>query len=206
MSLHITRRAAAVKMNHCDGALCALACGVQVTSFDCRLSRIWFRRAIINSSRPTARKELTHEDQLLRAARHRRQPSRGALHTEWQDSGNLQPVHPRALERQRRRDAPEQPGQITAWEPLASFGQQRLRKGTRIEVTGRIEQQSWGEGESRQYKTVLVASEIMLLSNRSDAALATEEPAPADEQADQEPDVAPAAKAEPKRRRAKRAA
>lgn len=96
--------------------------------------------------------------------------------------------------------------QITAWGPLASFAQQRLSKGTRVEITGRIDQQSWGEGDNRQYKTVLVASEIMLLSNRSDAALAGEEPAPVDEQLAEEPELAAAAKAEPKRRRVKRAA
>ena len=56
--------------------------------------------------------------------------------------------------------------QITAWGPLASFAQQRLSKGTRVEITGRIDQQSWGEGGSCQYKTVLVASEIVLSATR----------------------------------------
>src|SRR6476660_6813520 len=95
--------------------------------------------------------------------------------------------------------------QITAWGAQAEFAQQRLDKGTRIEITGRIDQQSWGEGESRQYKTVLVANEIMLLSNRSDAALGGEEATTSDEQADQEPEPVTTAKTEP-RRRAKRAA
>jgi len=38
-----------------------------------------------------------------------------------------------------------------------------VEKGTRVELIGRIDQQSWGEGENRQYKTVLVANEIMLM-------------------------------------------
>jgi hypothetical protein len=46
----------------------------------------------------------------------------------------------------------------------------------------------------------------MLISNRSDAALATEESAPTDEQVAEDPDVAAAVKSEPRRRRAKRAA
>jgi single stranded DNA-binding protein len=96
---------------------------------------------------------------------------------------------------------------ITAWGPLASFAQQRLSKGTRVEITGRIDQQSWGEGESRQYKTVLVASEIVLISSKaSQVAPEAVEPAATDEQAAEEPNVVEAAQTEPKRRRAKRAA
>jgi single-stranded DNA-binding protein len=45
----------------------------------------------------------------------------------------------------------------------AEFAQQRLSKGTRVEITGRINAQSAGEGESRHYKTVLVANEIMIV-------------------------------------------
>src|SRR6185369_16380884 len=69
--------------------------------------------------------------------------------------------------------------QITAWGAQAEFAQQRLEKGTRVEITGRIDQQSWGEGEHRQYKTVLVANEIKLVRSSSDTSEVGEAPAPA---------------------------
>ena len=46
-------------------------------------------------------------------------------------------------------------------------------------LIGRIDQQSWGEGEHRQYKTVLVANEIMLVRSPSDTSEVGEAPAPA---------------------------
>ena len=85
--------------------------------------------------------------------------------------------------------------QITAWGAQAEFAQQRLDKGTRVEITGRIDQQSWGEGESRQYKTVLVANEIMLVRSAPDASDVVAPPAPAADDTAQ-PDTASA----PKRR------
>jgi single-strand DNA-binding protein len=91
--------------------------------------------------------------------------------------------------------------QITAWGAQAEFAQQRLDKGTRIEITGRIDQQSWGEGESRQYKTVLVANEIMIVCSPSDAPDVSEAPAPAADDTAQ-----PVADSAPKRRRTKAAA
>ena len=95
--------------------------------------------------------------------------------------------------------------QITAWGAQAEFAQQRLEKGTRVEITGRIDQQSWGEGENRQYKTVLVANEIVLVRSPSDTSDAGEAPAPAGDDTAQ-----PAADATttpaPKRRRIKQAA
>jgi single-strand DNA-binding protein len=104
--------------------------------------------------------------------------------------------------------------QITAWGAQAEFAQQRLRKGTRLQVVGRIDQQSWGEGEQRQYKTVLVANEIVLVS----FAAPEEAPAAVEPSSDQPPatsesaasDAAPAAQpaapTRPRRRRAKPAA
>ena len=92
--------------------------------------------------------------------------------------------------------------QITAWSAQAEFAQQRLTKGTRVQIVGRIDQQSWGEGAQRQYKTVLVTTEIVLLSyaapeeQASDAAPAPEVAAPA-------PEAEPAAPAKRPRRRAK---
>ena len=95
--------------------------------------------------------------------------------------------------------------QITAWGAQAECAQQRLEKGTRVEITGRIDQQSWGEGENRQYKTVLVANEIMIVRSPSDTSDAGEAPAPAgDDTAQPAADAALASM--PKRRRAKRAA
>jgi single-strand DNA-binding protein len=104
--------------------------------------------------------------------------------------------------------------QITAWGAQAEFAQQRLRKGTRLQVVGRIDQQSWGEGGQRQYKTVLVANEIMLISLAApEEAPAATEPSSDEEGAASAPaanDAAPAsemtAPVRPKRRRAKPAA
>ena len=104
--------------------------------------------------------------------------------------------------------------QISAWGAQAEFAQQRLRKGTRVQVVGRIDEQSWGEGEQRQYKTVLVANEIMLVSFAApEEAPAAAEPSSEEAGAASEPsasDAAPASEAaapiRPRRRRAKPAA
>ena len=84
------------------------------------------------------------------------------------------------------------------------MAQRRLQKGTRVQIVGRIDQQSWGEGEQRQYKTVLVASEIVLLS----LAAAEEAPAAEAEQSNEmaAAEAAPAAEPARRRRRAKRPA
>jgi single-strand DNA-binding protein len=104
--------------------------------------------------------------------------------------------------------------QITAWGAQAEFAQQRLRKGTRLQVVGRIDQQSWGEGEQRQYKTVLIANEIVLISFAApEEAAAAAEPSSEEQGVTSEPsasDAAPASEAaapiRPRRRRAKPAA
>jgi single-strand DNA-binding protein len=97
--------------------------------------------------------------------------------------------------------------QITAWGAQAEIAQRRLEKGTRVQLVGRIDQQSWGEGEQRQYKTVLVATEIVLISfaAQEEEAPVAEVPESA-EAAPAEAARAPAAESRPKRRRAKRAA
>src|SRR3954468_9168283 len=41
-------------------------------------------------------------------------------------------------------EKPQRP-QIAAWGAQAEFAQQRMEKGTRVEITGRIDQQSCGE-------------------------------------------------------------
>jgi single-strand DNA-binding protein len=104
--------------------------------------------------------------------------------------------------------------QITAWGAQAEFAQQRLRKGTRVQVVGRIDQQSWGEGEQRQYKTVLIANEIVLVSFAAPEEASTAAEPSSDENgvASEEAasDAAPASEAaaptRPRRRRAKPAA
>jgi single-strand DNA-binding protein len=104
--------------------------------------------------------------------------------------------------------------QITAWGAQAEFAQQRLRKGTRVQVVGRIDEQSWGDGEQRQYKTVLIANELVLISFAApEEAPAGAEPISDEEGAPSEPsasDAAPAAESaapvRPRRRRAKPAA
>lgn len=94
--------------------------------------------------------------------------------------------------------------QITAWGAQAEFAQQRLDKGTRVEIIGRIDQQSWGEGENRQYKTVLVANEIMIVRSAPDASDMAS-PTPAADDATQ-PAADTATPSTPKRRRMKAAA
>jgi single stranded DNA-binding protein len=103
--------------------------------------------------------------------------------------------------------------QLTAWGAQAEFAQQRLRKGTRVQVVGRIDEQSWGEGEQRQYKTVLVANEIVLVSFAAPEEAPVSEPSSEEERAPSEQaasDEAPAAESaapiRPRRRRAKPAA
>jgi single-strand DNA-binding protein len=103
--------------------------------------------------------------------------------------------------------------QITAWGAQAEFAQQRLRKGTRVQVVGRIDEQSWGEGEQRQYKTVLIANEIALISLAAPEEAAATEPASDEEgvaseqvASDTKPAAEAAAPERPRRRRAKPAA
>ncbi|MBK9715092.1 MAG: single-stranded DNA-binding protein [Kouleothrix sp.] len=122
-------------------------------------------RAISNPAVAERReRHADHEDQSVRAQRLRRQPTGRAVHPEWQDGRDVQPVHQGALERRERRGAREDPRQITAWGAQAEVAQQRLAKGTRVQVIGRIDQQTWGAGAQRQYRTVLVATEIVLVS------------------------------------------
>jgi ELWxxDGT repeat protein len=52
-----------------------------------------------------------------------------------------------------------------------------VNDGSRVQLIGRIDQQSWGEGDSRQSKTVLVATEIALIGEAIEAALAAQQPA-----------------------------
>jgi single-strand DNA-binding protein len=91
--------------------------------------------------------------------------------------------------------------QITAWGAQAEFAERRLEKGSRVQIVGRIDQQAWGEGQQRQYKTVLVATEIALIGEAAEAAPAAEEPAPQAEEPDQESSADTAARPQPKRRR-----
>jgi single-strand DNA-binding protein len=101
--------------------------------------------------------------------------------------------------------------QITAWAAQADFAQQRLLKGTRVQIIGRIDQQTWGEGAQRQYKTVLIATEIVLVSfaapeeQASDAAPALEAPSEPEAAVAPAPEVVPPAPAKRPRRRAKAA-
>ena len=91
--------------------------------------------------------------------------------------------------------------QITAWAAQADFAQQRVVKGTRVQIIGRIDQQSWGKGAQRQYKTVLVATEIVLLSFAAPEEQASDVPPAPQASAEPEMAVAPALEAEPKRTR-----
>lgn len=79
-------------------------------------------------------------------------------------------------------------------------------------MIGRIDQQAWGAGAQRQYKTVLVATEIVLVSFAVpeeapvEASLA-DVSADAEQAAATEPSVPePAVEPKPRRRRTKRAA
>jgi ELWxxDGT repeat protein len=52
-----------------------------------------------------------------------------------------------------------------------------VNDGNRVQLIGRIDQQSWGEGDSRQSKTVLLATEIALIGEATEAAPAAQQPA-----------------------------
>ncbi|MBK9715087.1 MAG: single-stranded DNA-binding protein [Kouleothrix sp.] len=91
------------------------------------------------------------------------------------------------MERRERRGAREDPRQITAWGAQAEVAQQRLAKGTRVQVIGRIDQQTWGAGAQRQYRTVLVATEIVLVSFAAPEEAPAEASAGAEQAAASEP-------------------
>lgn len=54
---------------------------------------------------------------------------------------------------------------ITVWAKLAEHAGERLQKGTKVLVEGRLQTQSWEDKESgkKMYKTVIVADEMILL-------------------------------------------
>lgn len=180
---------------------------LKVTSFDRCLIPAWLFGAITNQQSPNGEKGQqtmkTNQFELsgfvgntpdVRFTPNGKAVATFSLYTRerWTDAGG------EAREKTQRH-------QITAWSAQAEIAQRRLEKGTRVQIMGRIDQQSWGEGEQRQYKTVLVATEIVLVSfvaqEEAPAADVPEsaEPAPA------EAALAPTAEARPKRRRAKHA-
>lgn len=74
-------------------------------------------------------------------------------------------------------------------------------------MIGRIDQQAWGAGAQRQYKTVLVATEIVLVSFAAPEETPAAASADAEQAAATEPSVPePAVEPKPRRRRTKRAA
>ena len=59
---------------------------------------------------------------------------------------------------------------VVAWGGLAELCKQRLHKGSRVYVEGRLQTRSWESPDHhRHYRTELVAQEIIFLENREGA-------------------------------------
>ena len=58
---------------------------------------------------------------------------------------------------------------ITAWAKLAEVCKEYLHKGSKVYLAGRLETQSWNDKQSgeKKYKTVVVASELIMLDGKS---------------------------------------
>lgn len=54
---------------------------------------------------------------------------------------------------------------VTVWAKLAEHAGERLQKGTKVLIEGRLQTQSWDDKESgkKMYKTVIIATEMILI-------------------------------------------
>jgi single-strand DNA-binding protein len=181
---------------------------LKVTSFDCHLISVWLYGAINNQQSPNGEKGQqtmkTNQFELsgfigntpdVRFTPNGKAVATFSLYTRerWTDAGG------EAREKTQRH-------QITAWGAQAEIAQRRLEKGTRVQIVGRIDQQSWGESEQRQYKTVLVATEIVLVGFAAPEEAPTAEVPESAEIAPAEVAPEPSPEPKPRRRRAKQAA
>ncbi len=64
-----------------------------------------------------------------------------------------------------RREATEWFG-VVAWGDLAEICSKYLSKGSRVYVEGRLQTRSWESQGQKQYRTELVANEMVLLDSR----------------------------------------
>lgn len=62
---------------------------------------------------------------------------------------------------------------ITAWEKLADLAAQYIRKGSKVCVTGSLNQQTWEQDGNKRSKITVTARDITFLDSKSDAAPAT---------------------------------
>ncbi len=55
---------------------------------------------------------------------------------------------------------------VVAWERLAEFSKEHLKKGSQVYVEGRLQSHNWEDSEGKQHTSVeIVAREILLLSD-----------------------------------------
>jgi len=57
---------------------------------------------------------------------------------------------------------------ITCWDRLAEIAEQYLDKGSKIYISGRMETQSWEKDGHKNYKTVIVAHDLIMLDGKQD--------------------------------------
>lgn len=58
---------------------------------------------------------------------------------------------------------------ITCWDRLAEIAGKYLRKGSKVYISGRMETQSWEKDGHKNYKTVIVAQNLIMLDGKQDS-------------------------------------
>ncbi len=86
-----------------------------------------------------------------------------------------------------------------AWNKLAELCSQLLKKGTKVFVSGRLQNRSWEQDGTTKYMTEIVLEDMIILTNKGTGEEYSEHSAPADEDVAQRPETkAQSAKEEPK--------
>ena len=52
---------------------------------------------------------------------------------------------------------------VVLWDKLAETGNQYLQKGSQVYIAGRLQTRSWEKDGQRQYRTEIVAAEMIML-------------------------------------------
>lgn len=92
---------------------------------------------------------------------------------------------------------------IVVWGQRAQSLAQRIKKGTRVHVSGRLQTRSWdGQDGKKQYKTEVVSDDVILIARynegpNSELAPATASKQPSSKAAAAEPDMDPPADIDP---------
>ena len=72
---------------------------------------------------------------------------------------------------------------VVAWDKLGEICNQYLTKGARVYVEGRLQTRKWQDKEGQdRYTTEVIASDMIMLSNRQDRQAAPDYDAPAEEE------------------------